>query len=125
MRPPRKPRQRAVPLAFAATLDRSPVKFGTPDLDLRLDKRRLASSPGLSAGTELMRQEEPERGDPIRPLDWRKVIPFQAVAASDCLGWVGLEAARYRASTAWEYNAPALTHHRLVHPRPNRLPFDN
>jgi AraC family transcriptional regulator len=48
------------------------------------------------------------------PLDWLKVIPFQAVAASDRLGWVGLEAARYRASPAWEYTAPALTHHRLV-----------
>jgi AraC family transcriptional regulator len=47
-------------------------------------------------------------------LDWLKVIPFQAVAASDRLGWVGLEAARYRASPAWEYHAPALTHHRLV-----------
>src|SRR5262245_40356740 len=61
-----------------------------------------------------MRQEESGRGDPIRPLDWLKVIPFQAVAVSDRLGWVGLEAARYRASTAWEYAAPALTHHRLV-----------
>src|SRR5262249_11240180 len=61
-----------------------------------------------------MEQEEPGRGDPIRPLDWLKVIPFQAVAASDRLGWVGREAARYRASTAWESNAPALTHHRLV-----------
>src|SRR5215472_10838870 len=61
-----------------------------------------------------MKQEEPGRGNPIRPLDWLKVIPFQAVAASDRLGWVGLEAARYRASPAWEYNAPALTHHRLV-----------
>jgi AraC family transcriptional regulator len=57
-----------------------------------------------------MKQEEP----PIRPLDWVKGIPFQPVAASDRLGWVGLEAARYRASPAWEYNAPALTHHRLV-----------
>ena len=57
-----------------------------------------------------MQQEIP----PIRPLDWLKVIPFQAVAASDRLGWVGLEAARYRASPAWGYNAPALTHHRLV-----------
>jgi AraC family transcriptional regulator len=57
-----------------------------------------------------MKQED----DPIRPWDWLKVIPFQAVAASDRLGWVGLEAARYRASPAWEYNAPALTHHRLV-----------
>ena len=61
-----------------------------------------------------MKQEEPGPGDPIRPVDWLKVIPFQAVAASDRLGWVGLEAARYRASTSWEYNAPALTHHRLV-----------
>jgi AraC family transcriptional regulator len=57
-----------------------------------------------------MKQEE----DSIRPWDWLKVIPFQAVATSDRLGWVGLEAARYRASPAWEYNAPALTHHRLV-----------
>jgi AraC family transcriptional regulator len=61
-----------------------------------------------------MRQEEPGRGDPIRPLAWLKVIPFQAVATSDRLGWVGLEAARYRASPAWEYDAPALTHHRFV-----------
>jgi AraC family transcriptional regulator len=52
--------------------------------------------------------------DRIRPWDWLKVIPFQAIAASDRLGWVGLEAARYRASPAWEYDAPALTHHRLV-----------
>jgi AraC family transcriptional regulator len=61
-----------------------------------------------------MRQEDPERSDPIRPVDWRKVIPFQAVAASDHLGWMALEAARFRAAPAWEYNAPALTHHRLV-----------
>jgi AraC family transcriptional regulator len=57
-----------------------------------------------------MKQEEV----PIPPRDWLKVIPFQAVASSDHLGWVGLEAARFRASPAWEYNAPALTHHRLV-----------
>jgi AraC family transcriptional regulator len=61
-----------------------------------------------------MQQEERGRGDLMGPLDWRKVIPFQAVAASDHLGWVGLEAARYRASPDWEYYAPALTHHRLV-----------
>jgi len=34
-----------------------------------------------------MEQEEPGHGDPIRPWDWLKVIPFQAVAASDRLGW--------------------------------------
>jgi AraC family transcriptional regulator len=61
-----------------------------------------------------MREKAPGRGGPIRPLDWRKGIPFQPVGASDRLGWVGLEAARYRASPAWAYNAPALTQHRLV-----------
>jgi AraC family transcriptional regulator len=61
-----------------------------------------------------MKEEEPGPGDAIRPLEWLKVIPFQAVAASHRLGWVGLEAARYRASTTWEYDAPVLTHHRLV-----------
>src|SRR5262245_17774148 len=75
-----------------------------------------------------MHEDKPECGDPIGPQDWRKVIPFQAVAASDRLGWVGLEAARYRASPAWEYHAPALTHHRLVlvtrPPREMELRFD-
>jgi AraC family transcriptional regulator len=57
-----------------------------------------------------VKREEPL----IRARDWLKVIPFQPVAVSDRLGWVGLQAARFCASPAWEYNAPALTHHRLV-----------
>ncbi len=61
-----------------------------------------------------MQEKAPGHGGPIRPLNWRKGIPFQPVGASDRLGWVGLEAARFRASPAWAYNAPALTHHRLV-----------
>jgi AraC family transcriptional regulator len=61
-----------------------------------------------------MQHENTGGRDPLGPRDWLKVIPFQAVAASDRLGWVGLEAARYCASPAWEYDAPALTHHRLV-----------
>jgi AraC family transcriptional regulator len=44
----------------------------------------------------------------------RKIIPFEAAAASDRLGWVGLEAARYRAAPASELNPPAITHHQLV-----------
>ncbi len=43
-----------------------------------------------------MRQDEPGRSDPIGPRDWRKIIPFEAAASSDRLGWAGLEAARYR-----------------------------
>jgi AraC family transcriptional regulator len=62
-----------------------------------------------------MRQEEPGLGGPPGPLAvWRKILPIEVAAASDRLGWVGLEAARYRAAPAWEYNPPALTHHRLV-----------
>src|SRR5262249_47524290 len=73
----------------------------------------LVRMPGLDVGTQVMRQDE-LGGNAIGPQDWRKVIPFQAVAASDRLGGVGLEAARFRASPAWEYHAAALTHHRLV-----------
>ena len=62
-----------------------------------------------------MRQEEPGRGGPLGPLAvLREIIPFEADAASDRLGWVGLEAARYRAAPDSELNPPALTHDRLV-----------
>src|SRR5262245_61149620 len=54
-------------------------------------------------------------GDARGPLaTLRQIIPFEAAAASDRLGWIGLEAARYRAAPAAELNPPALTHPRLV-----------
>src|SRR5690242_15875790 len=61
-----------------------------------------------------MRQEEPGLSGPLRPLDWRKILPFNAATSSDRLGWVGLEAARYRTSPAFELNQPVITHHMLV-----------
>jgi AraC family transcriptional regulator len=61
-----------------------------------------------------MREEELRRGDPIRPLDWHETLPFEAAAASDRLGWVGLEAARYREPPASEINLSPLTHHTLI-----------
>jgi AraC family transcriptional regulator len=60
-----------------------------------------------------MRQQEPGRGGPLGPLDWLRLLPHEAAASSDRLGWVGLEAARFRAAPAFEGNVPALTHHRL------------
>ena len=63
----------------------------------------------------MMHEEESERGDPIGPLDWRRILPFEPAAASDRLGWVGLEAARCRAEPAFERHVPALTYHRLVY----------
>jgi AraC family transcriptional regulator len=60
-----------------------------------------------------MGTEGPGRDVPIGPLDWLKKIPFEPAAASDRLGWVGLEAARFRAAPASELCQPAITHHRL------------
>jgi AraC-like DNA-binding protein len=62
-----------------------------------------------------MQQDEPDHDGPLGPLAvWRKVLPIEEAAASDRLGWVGLEAARYHAAPASEYSPPAITHHRLV-----------
>ena len=62
-----------------------------------------------------MRPEEPGLGGPLGPLAaLRKIIPFEADAASDRLGWAGLEAVRYRVAPASECSTPALSHHRLV-----------
>jgi AraC family transcriptional regulator len=62
-----------------------------------------------------MRQENPGRGSSLGPLAaLRNILPFEPSATSDRLGWLGLEAARYRAAPAAELHPPALTHHRLV-----------
>src|SRR6266513_4305712 len=62
-----------------------------------------------------MRQDEPGLGGPLGSLAaLRKVVPFEAAAASDRLGWVGLEAARYWAAPDSELDPPPLTHHWLV-----------
>jgi AraC family transcriptional regulator len=58
--------------------------------------------------------ENPGVRDPIGPLDWWKLLPFEPAAVSDGLGWVGLQAVRYRAAPASELNPPAMSHHRLI-----------
>jgi AraC family transcriptional regulator len=60
-----------------------------------------------------MQQEKLRRGDLIKPLDGCNKMP-PPCAASDRLGWIGLEAARYCATPSFEFNQPALTHHKLV-----------
>jgi AraC family transcriptional regulator len=61
-----------------------------------------------------MGQEKPGPGGPLGPIELRKLVPFEPCAASDPLGWVGLEAARYRAAPDSEINLSPLTHHALV-----------
>jgi AraC family transcriptional regulator len=62
----------------------------------------------------MMGQEEPGPGGPLGPVELRKLVPFEPSAASDGLGWVGLEAARYSGAPASEINLGPLTHHALV-----------
>jgi AraC family transcriptional regulator len=68
----------------------------------------------LNHVTDAMRLEEPGRSGRLAPFDARKIAPFEPDAASDGLGWSGLEAARYRGLPAAELYLPALTHHTLV-----------
>jgi AraC family transcriptional regulator len=78
-----------------------------------------ALSAGLVREAQLMPEKEPGGGDPIRPLDWLKIIPFEPAAASDRLGWVGLAAAHFRATLATEFNQPVNTDHmRVLYTRP-------
>jgi AraC family transcriptional regulator len=63
---------------------------------------------------QVMPEEEQGRG-PSGPLELRRqVVPFEACAASDQFGWVGLEAARYRAAPASDIDQPPMTHHTLI-----------
>jgi AraC family transcriptional regulator len=55
-----------------------------------------------------------ESRGPLGSLELRMLVPFEPCAASDRLGWVGLEAARYCETPAFESNQPAITHHRLI-----------
>jgi AraC family transcriptional regulator len=63
-----------------------------------------------------MRQEKPEACGTCAPSDFRIVCPIAAKAskASEGLGWVGLEAARFDGLIDFETANPPLTHHRLV-----------
>jgi len=64
---------------------------------------------------QVTQQEEPGLGDPLGSFAaLRRIIPYEPSAASDRLGWVGLEAARYRAAPASELNPPAIARDRLV-----------
>jgi hypothetical protein len=47
-------------------------------------------------GGEVIDQLVPQPEYTMRPLDWRKFLPFEPAASSDRLGWVGLEAASCR-----------------------------
>ena len=62
-----------------------------------------------------MQQEKVSgRGDPISPREWHKLLPFEPAAASDRLGWTGLEAASAPEAPSAELDQPSLTHHTLV-----------
>ena len=59
------------------------------------------------------RQRDSRRGDPISPLD-RRTLPFEPAATSARLGWVGPQAAHFRATPAFELNDAVCTHHHFA-----------
>jgi AraC family transcriptional regulator len=61
-----------------------------------------------------MRQEKPGVRGTLGPHDFRKAYAIKASRASEGLGWVGLEAARFSELAASELNQPGITHHGLV-----------
>jgi AraC family transcriptional regulator len=61
-----------------------------------------------------MHWELAEHAIPLAPREYQRLVPFQPSAASDRLGWVGLEAAKYRDVPDSENHRPPLTHHALV-----------
>src|SRR5262245_16729907 len=72
---------------------------------------------GLVRETQVVQQEEQRRNGPLVPLAaLRKILPFEAAATSDWLGWVGVEAAHYGETPAVDeaLNVPAITHHMLI-----------
>jgi AraC family transcriptional regulator len=69
----------------------------------------------LVAESQIMPHEDPGGGVSLSPVELSKFVPFEPRAASDRLGWVGLEAARYREAPTSEINLSPLTHHMFVH----------
>jgi AraC family transcriptional regulator len=101
----------------ASTLPRTESILGHSEREIqRLMHLTETSVPstGLVRETHVMRQEEPGLGGTIGPHDFRKVYAIEASRASEGLGWVGLDAARFSDLAASELHQPAITHHGLV-----------
>jgi AraC family transcriptional regulator len=61
-----------------------------------------------------MNRETPGHDGAIGPRDYAGLLPFSPSAASDRLGWVGIEAAHFAVCPTHEVDVPPLTHHTLV-----------
>jgi AraC family transcriptional regulator len=61
-----------------------------------------------------MQREIPGRSGLLTPLEYHRLVRDRPAAASLQLGWVGLDAVRYRDVPDGEVERPPLTHHTLV-----------
>jgi len=60
-------------------------------------------------------QREPAKSGPLLgPLEYHPLVPVEPTAASQGLGWTGLEAIRFSDLGDAEFERPALTHHSLI-----------
>src|SRR5438067_1579636 len=81
-----------------------------------MEYRRTQQPPSSTAhsGEAQVRQKEAGVSGPLGPSELRRLVPFEPCAVSDPLGWVGLEAARYRGAPTSEIDLLALTHHAVI-----------
>jgi AraC family transcriptional regulator len=63
---------------------------------------------------KFMREPTAASGEQFDPLHREGIVPFEAAAASDELGWSGVQAVRYRVSEGFEIDAPPFIHHTVV-----------
>jgi AraC family transcriptional regulator len=61
-----------------------------------------------------MQSEPAESGRLLGPLEYHPLVPVEPTAASQGLGWTGLEAIRFSELGDAEFERPALTHHSLI-----------
>src|SRR5262245_50672205 len=61
-----------------------------------------------------MQRKPAESGPLLGPLEYHPLVPVEPTAASQRLGWTGLEATRFSDLGDAEFERPALTHHSLI-----------
>jgi AraC family transcriptional regulator len=77
-----------------------------------VNQNQLASE--LNPHYDLMRREKNNLKQIKALAEWNKVVPFAPCAASDRMGWEGVQAVYYRESPASEVNFPPVSQHVLV-----------
>jgi AraC family transcriptional regulator len=86
-----------------------PISNGTRTFGLKVEDQT-----SIIGQMQMTQQAKSRLDGALRPVELRKLVPFEPCAVSDELGWSGMEAARYIQAPASEIKVPPLTHHAVV-----------